>query len=103
MIAEEAAVPFATISGRETSTSEYKGIALDLMKVHAVVTIAANNRDFVFLMEISVSKTRAAPSKVLLRCEQFDSVRSQASGIVRYTIPTLPVYTTMENALHAHG
>lgn len=33
VLTEEAAVPFATISGRETTTSDYKGIAMDLMQV----------------------------------------------------------------------
>lgn len=33
VITEEAAVPFAIITGQETENSDYKGISLDLIKV----------------------------------------------------------------------
>lgn len=33
VVTEEAAVPFAIITGRETENGDYKGISLDLVKV----------------------------------------------------------------------
>ena len=33
VVTEEAAVPFALVTGRETENSDYKGISLDLMQV----------------------------------------------------------------------
>ena len=37
VVTEEAAIPFAIITGRETESSDYKGITKDVMKVRIPV------------------------------------------------------------------